>query len=152
MQLFRAPSGVLETPDGWQDASTYIVISTADMSFKPSVVVTMTQGVMDPYLKRHVDIQVAEMQQKLAGFSLVQRSEPYQTAHGPAVALEFRWTSPEAGTMLHQYQTYLLAGQTLYTLTGTATEMQWTTVQAALSDIIRSFRPQLWHPVTGLSH
>ena len=145
MQQFRAPSVSLDVPDGWQDASTCIVTGPKVMGFRPSVVVAFTLSVLDPYLKRHVDIQAAEMQQKLAGFSLIQRSDTLQMPFGQAMILEYLWNSPEAG-MLHQYQMYVLAGQALYTLTATAPAAQWQALQPALLGIIRSFRPQPWPP------
>lgn len=144
MQSFRAPSVSLAVPDGWQDASTYIVTGPKVLGFRPSVVVAFTQGVLDPYLKRHVDIQAGEMQQKLAGFSLIQRSDTLQMPFGQAIIMEYTWTSPEVHMPLHQYQMYVLAGQSLYTLTATAPAAEWATLQATLLGIIRSFRPQSW--------
>ncbi len=141
----------MQTPDQWQDNSTYIVTGPEVMGLRPSVVVAMSHRVLDPYLRRHVDIQSAEMQQKLAGFTLLGRSEPFATPHGQAVTLEYEWTSAEAGVRLHQYQMYLLAGQSLYTLTATSPSVYWPNLSQTLIGIVSSFRPETWGPAQALN-
>ena len=151
MQSFRAPSVSLDVPDGWLDASTYIVTGPKILGFRPSVVVAFTLGVLDPYLKHHVDVQAGEMEKKLAGFTLIHRSEMMQLPYGQAIVMEYTWNSPEIRMPLHQYQMYVLAGQTLYTLTATAPASQWPSLQVVMLGIIRSFEPQSWPevPVIG---
>ena len=145
MKLFRTPSLSLQTPDFWMDQSTYVLLGAEILGFRPSIVVTMSSGVMDPYLRRHVEIQLAEMQKTLAGFLLLARSEPFATPHGQAMTAEFDWTSKEAGTRLHQYQMYFLVGQDLYTLTATAPSQHWASVGQSLIGIISTFQPGTWN-------
>jgi hypothetical protein len=144
MQNFSAPSGELATPDGWLDHSTYVVTGKQVGGFTPNVVVTFSTGVLDPYLRRHVKIQVDEMQQKLPAFQLITHSEPFPTPYGEAVTVEYEWNSAEAGTRLHQYQLYMMVGQTLYTVTATAPAPQWRQMQSEMLGIVRSFRPVAW--------
>jgi|HubBroStandDraft_6_1064221.scaffolds.fasta_scaffold553310_2 hypothetical protein len=144
MQNFRAPSAELITPDGWLDRSTYVVSGTEIGGFTPNVVVTFSPGVMDPYLRRHVKIQVDEMQKKLPDFQLVAQSDPFPGPFGEMVSVEYEWNSAEAGTRLHQYQLYSMAGQTLYTVTATGTAMHWRGMQSVMLQIVMSFRPAVW--------
>jgi hypothetical protein len=146
MKIFRAPSGELATPDDWLDHSTYVVLGKEMGGFSPNVVVSFSPGVMDPYLRRHVKIQVDEMPKRLPGFQLVAMSEPFPTPFGEAVTVEYEWNSAEAGTRLHQYQLYMMAGQTLYTVTATGTAMHWLGMQSAMMQIVMSFRPGIWTP------
>lgn len=144
MQSFNAPSMELQTPDGWQDSSAYIITGPKIAGFRPSVVAAITNGVLDPYLKRHVDIQLDQMQQKLAGFSMIHRSDPLKMPYGETIIVEYQWNSAEAGTILRQYQMYVMSGTTLYTLTATAPVTAWPALQSSLVGIIRSFRPLKW--------
>jgi hypothetical protein len=144
MQTFRTPSGELITPDGWLDHSTYVVTGKEIGGFTPNVVVTFSAGVMDPYLRRHVNIQLEEMQKKLPGFQLMAHSDPFSTPFGEAVTVEYEWNSAEAGTRLHQYQLYMMVGQTLYTLTATGPALHWRQMQSAMLQIVKSFRPTVW--------
>jgi len=148
MRKFSAPSCEVETPDDWQDASTYIVRGPKVMGFQSTVVVAFTKSVLDPYLKRHVDLQVQDLQKQLPGFALLRRTEPTPMPYGEAIILEFQWISREAGMPLHQYQMYAMAGTTLYTLTATAPVPQWNDLQLQLAGIIRSFRPKDWEAPT----
>lgn len=147
MPSFRSPSVALETPEGWQDASTVVVLGPQDMGFKPSVVVAVNRDVLDPYLKRHVDIQAGEMQKNLPAFTLIARSETSKVPFGEVATLEFEWTSAEAGTRLHQYQLYALSKTVLYTLTATALSTRWHIFQRSLIDTVHSFEPRLWPTV-----
>ena len=146
MQIFRAPSAELVTPDGWLDHSTYVVIGKQIGGFTPNVVVTFSTGMFDTYLRRHVKIQVDEMQQKFPGFQLVAQSEPFPGPFGEMVTVEYEWNSADAGTRLHQYQLYVMAGQTLYTVTATGTAQHWRGMQSAMMQIVMSFRPAAWAP------
>lgn len=146
MQNFRAPSVELAAPDGWVDQSTYVITGKETGGFTPNVVVTFSAGVMDPYLRRHVKIQLDEMPKKLPGFQLLALSEPFPTPYGEAVTAEYEWNSAEAGARLHQYQLYMMAGQTLYTVTATGTALHWRAMQSAMLQIVMSFRPAAWTP------
>jgi hypothetical protein len=70
MKIFNAPSALLQTPDDWFDASTYILAAPKNMGFTPTVVINVTRRVLLPDLQRHIDQQVYELQ-KLSGFHLV---------------------------------------------------------------------------------
>jgi hypothetical protein len=144
MPAFHAPSVWLETPEGWQDASAYILTGPALVGFKTNVVVSMSRDVLDPYLKRHVDIQAGEMQKTLPGFTLISRSEVARVDFGDTATMEFEWTSAEAGARLHQYQLYVLSNQTLYTVTATAPSAHWHQVEQTLMRVVHSVRPKIW--------
>lgn len=144
MNPFIAPSIALDTPAGWIDRSTYIVMGPADGGFRPSVVVTVEQGVMDPYLKRHVDLQLDAMREKMAAFSLLQRAEITSEHFDQGVLLDYEWHSPEVGTLLHQHQLHALKGQSLYSVTATVPAARWSEQEPTLRAVVASFRPQTW--------
>jgi hypothetical protein len=146
LNLFKAPSLELDAPAGWRDRSTYVLTGPSTAGFSCSVVATMEHNVIDQYLKRHVDIQLRAMQDKLPAFVVTQRREVVSDRFKHGEAVDFQWTSAEVGASLHQHQLYALEAGTLFTVTATALTSYWPEHREMLQAIVASFQPRDWRP------
>jgi len=143
MKTFNAPSAVLEAPDDWFDASTYILAAPMDMGFTPSVVINVTRQVILPDLQRHIDQQVYELQ-KLSGFQLLGRQLVVKSRIGQTGSIAFVQDNNKRGPQLYQKQVYHMAGQTIWCLTATCPATSSALVMPSLEAVMATFQPQEW--------
>jgi hypothetical protein len=143
MKTFKAPSVLLQAPDDWFDASTYVLAAPKHMGFTPTVVINVTRRVLLPDLKRHIDQQVYELQ-KLSGFQLVAQ-QPVTEHHGVSTgSILFLQDNNRQGPELFQKQVYYMAGQTIWCLTATCPANVRGVVMPPLEAVMSTFKPQEW--------
>ena len=141
MKPFIAPGMQMEAPDGWFDASTYLMAGPPIKDGRASMVVTLARGVPDPGVTAYVDRQLPDLK-KLQEFAL-QKRESARVAGMDAVILEFTWKQP-AGPKLRQRQWYLWSGGSVHTLTATAPDEAFPPLAPVFAQMVLTFKPKSW--------
>jgi hypothetical protein len=141
MKPFDAPGILVNAPDDWFDASTYILAGPQIADGRASLVVTLARKVPDPGLGPYVDRQLPDIK-KLQEFSQKGR-EAMRVANLEAILLEFTWKQP-AGPLLRQRQWYVWSSGNVYTLTATAPDAAFAGLIPTFAKMVQTFKPKAW--------
>jgi hypothetical protein len=141
MKPFVAPSFTLEAPAEWTDNTTYVLLGPQMGELRISLVLSIARSVAEPRLAEFVDHQYLEIK-KLPGF-VAQNRESAKIKTFDTIILEFKWKQP-AGPLLRQRQWYIWVDGSVYTFTGTATDVEFSKAAPVFAASVHTFTPKKW--------
>jgi hypothetical protein len=139
MAMIRIGRLSLGIPEGWRDASTYVITGPEVNGFIPSVVVSAGKGHADQTPRdsdKFAKAELEKMKQGLHGFSLLEEATVKMGGRG-AHRVDFSWVSGD-GLVLRQTQVYLTIDGVGHIVTITSTESHYADMKPLVQRILGS--------------
>lgn len=138
VKSLRANTFEIGFPDGWTDNSTIVLIGPERPGFAPNVQVHQEPvrdgGTMEQYLT----LQRQQMQKELRNFRVVEVGDKL-LGGATAVYHKYIWVTPQ-NVEIQQLQMMTQRSGTIYTLTASATLVDWPAFDAAFDLIVAKFK------------
>jgi hypothetical protein len=139
MKSFYSPLFVVNFPDDWKDASTYVVVGPEGTQFKPTFVINTQEVPEGITLQSYAIDQQTQLMDHFQDFQLLDQASVNIHGH-EAIQILYEWTT-EQSLRIRQNQVYILVGNTVYTLTATELASNFDNQEPIFDSIFRSFRP-----------
>ena len=139
MQQLQSHEFELPFLEGWRDASQVVLIGPERPVFTPNLQVHREQLGPDESAEEFFRQQRAELAQ-LDGFRLIEHGDR-KLAGQTALSHSYSWSPPElVGSRIRQTQLALTYAGTLFTITASALEHEWESIEPAFEHMLSGFR------------